>query len=366
MMKRMRNIDLTLLMVLLLFVTFGVVMVYSASYPYAYIQYDSATYYFHRQLFWAFISSLFLIGAMLLPYQIYGKLSPLLVLFTLAALILVLIPGVGVERNFSTRWIAIGGFLFQPVEFAKLAMLIYFAYFYSRKEAYIGHFGKGVIPPLIILAIIFGLLLKQPDLGSATLILFSCGIILFFTKIRFRHLFLLGSVAVSIFIFFAMMSPYRLERITSFIDPFADAQGSGYQLVNSYISIHTGGITGNGLGGSVQKLGYLPEAHTDFIMSIITEELGLFGVIAVLSFYFFLFVKGIRIAMQASDEFGKLLAIGITFQIIIQAFVNLGAILGMLPITGITLPFISYGGSSLIVTMVSAGILLNISAYSKL
>ncbi|SFM18479.1 cell division-specific peptidoglycan biosynthesis regulator FtsW [Gracilibacillus orientalis] len=364
-MKRMRNIDLTLFIVLLLFVIFGIVMVYSASYPYAYIQFDNAEYYFHRQLFWAVISSLFLIGAIVIPYQVYGKLSPLFVMLTLATLVLVLIPGVGVERNFSTRWISIGGFLFQPVEFAKLAMLIYFAYFYSRKEAYIGHFGKGVIPPIIILAIIFGLLLRQPDLGSATLILFSCVMILFFTSIRFRHLFLLGSLAVSVFVFFAMMSPYRIERITSFLDPFADAQGTGYQLVNSYISIHTGGITGNGLGGSVQKLGYLPEAHTDFIMSIITEELGLLGVIAVLSFYFFLFMKGIRIAINTRDEFGKLLAIGITFQIIVQAIINLGAILGMLPITGITLPFISYGGSSLLITMVSAGILLNISASSN-
>ncbi|QGH36444.1 putative lipid II flippase FtsW [Gracilibacillus salitolerans] len=364
-MIRMRNIDLTLFVVLLLFVIFGVVMVYSASYPYAYIQYDNAAHYFHRQLFWAVISSLFLIGAMIMPYQVYKKISPLFVMFTLTALVLVLIPGVGVERNFSTRWISIGGFLFQPVEFAKLTMLIYFAYFYSRKEAYIGHFGKGVIPPLIILAVIFGLLLGQPDLGSATLILFSCGMILFFTSIRFRHLFLLASVAVAVFIFFAMMSPYRIERITSFMDPFADAQGAGYQLVNSYISIHTGGIIGNGLGGSVQKLGYLPEAHTDFIMSIITEELGLFGVMIVLSFYFFLFIKGVRIAMSARDEFGKLLAIGITFQIIIQAFINLGAILGMLPITGITLPFISYGGSSLLITMISAGILLNISAFSN-
>ncbi|MDX8045096.1 putative lipid II flippase FtsW [Gracilibacillus sp. S3-1-1] len=363
--KKLKKVDIALLVVVLLFVVFGVVMVYSASYPNAYITFNDAGHYFHKQLIWAIISVIFLFGAMFIPYRVYGKFAPLFVLFTIITLVLVIVPGIGVTRNFSTRWISIGGFLFQPVEFAKMAMLIYFAYFYSRKEAYIANFKKGVIPPLIVLAFVFGLILVQPDLGSATLILFSCGMILFFTKIRLRHIFLLASMAVIVFVFFAIKSPYRLARITAFLDPFADAQGSGYQLVNSYISIHTGGLFGTGIGGSVQKLGYLPESHTDFIMAVISEETGLIGVAAVLGFYFFLFVKGIRIAARAQDEFGRLLAIGITFQIILQAFINLGAVLGMLPITGITLPFISYGGSSLVITMIAIGILLNISIYGR-
>src|SRR5699024_7597819 len=186
----------------------------------------------------------------------------------------------------------------------------------------------------------------------------SCGLILFFTKIRYLHLFTLGSVAIIGFSSFALMAPYRMERIISFMDPFSNADGTGYQLVNSYISIHMGGVTGTGLGGSVQKLGYLPEAHTDFIMAIIAEELGVLGVLLVLGFYFFYFVKGIRIANRSPDKFGYLLAIGITFQLIMQAFINLGAVTGLLPITGFSLSFLSYGGSSLLVSFVSAGILL--------
>ncbi|MFC4402940.1 putative lipid II flippase FtsW [Gracilibacillus xinjiangensis] len=363
-MRFFKRIDLSLLIGLAFFISFGIMMVYSASFPYATIRFEDTEYYFHRQLFWAGLGFLLLILAMIIPYKVYRKLVPILIMLTMILLFLVLVPHVGVERNFSTRWISIGGILFQPVELAKVTMLIYFAYFYSRKEEYIDNFKKGVAPPLIILAIVFALILKQPDLGSSILIVFSCGMILFFTKIPFRHLFLLMMTAVIGVLFFAITSPYRLERITSFIAPFDDMEDSGYQLINSYISISTGGITGLGLGNSVQKLGYLPEAHTDFIMSIIAEELGFIGVLLVIGFYFFFFTRGLLIARRAADSFGKLLAFGITFQIITQAFINLGAVLGFLPITGIPLPFVSYGGSSLVIMMISAGILLNIS-YRK-
>ncbi len=364
-MGQWRKVDMPLLVVFILFLTFGIVMVYSASFPYAYLRFDNASHYVNRQLFWAGVGLLCLLLALRIPYRIYGKLSPVLLLVTLLLLVLVLIPQIGIERNFSRRWLGLGGFQFQPVEIAKISLLIYFAYFYSRKQALINHFGKGVIPPLIVLVVVFGLILVQPDLGSATLIVCSCSVLLFFTKVRYRYLLFLMSFAVTGFIFFAVRSSYRLERLTSFTNPFADADGAGYQLVNSYISIHTGGVWGLGLGQSVQKLGYLPEAHTDFIMSIISEELGLLGVLIVVGFYLFLMMKGVQIGRRAPDLFGRLLAIGLTFQLLMQAIINLGAILGLLPITGITLPFVSYGGSSLMITMIEVGILLNISSYSQ-
>ncbi|WP_246521651.1 putative lipid II flippase FtsW [Ornithinibacillus massiliensis] len=364
-MQFIKRIDLSLFIAVILFVIFGVVMVYSASFPYATLRFENPEYYLYRQLFWAGIGFILMLVAIVIPYKAYGKLSAIFTLATILLLILVLVPHIGVERNFSQRWISLGGILLQPVEFTKLSMLIYFAYFYSRKEDQFDNFKNSVLPPLIMIAIVFGLLLAQPDLGSATLILFSCCLILFFTEIRLHHLLLLIGGAVVSFAAFAIMSPYRLQRITSFLDPFADIQGAGYQLINSYISIHSGGLTGLGLGQSIQKLGYLPEAHTDFIMSIITEELGFIGVLLVISFYLFFFIKGLLISKRAPNSFGRLLAIGITLQIIMQMFINLGAILGLLPITGITLPFISYGGSSLLISMISVGILLNISSWSK-
>lgn len=348
-----------------MFIIFGIVMVYSASFPYAYIRFENPEHYFYRQLFWGVMSLVFLYVIIHIPYRIYGRLTPILLLITFVLLILVLVPQIGIERNFSRRWLGFGSLQFQPVEIAKMTLLLYFAYFYSKKQDLVHHFGKGVMPPLIVLVIVFGLILMQPDLGSATLLLFSCGLLLFFTRIPYRYLLSLLLLAVAAFVFFAIRSPYRLERITSFLDPFADAEGTGYQLINSYISIHTGGVFGLGLGQSVQKLGYLPEAHTDFIMSIIAEELGLFGVLIVLSFYAFLLIKGLQIGKNAPDLFGRLLAVGIIFQITMQACINLSAMLGLLPITGITLPFVSYGGSSLLITMTAMGILLNISVYAK-
>ncbi len=363
--NKFRKIDYSLLISILLLAGFGVIMVYSASYPISYVHYGDANYFFSRQIQWLLIGLFFFSIAAILPYRLYGKLSPAFIFMSILLLIIILMPGIGVERNNSQRWIQLGGFVFQPTEPIKLFMIIYFAYFYSQKQAYINQFKKGVLPPLLILGVMFLLILKQPDLGSAALILFVCGIIVVCSGVRKIHLFILGSVGLIGVIYFAFTSAYRFERITSFLNPFENHLGSGYQLVNSYIAIGTGGIWGAGLGNSVQKLGYLPEAHTDFIMAIILEEIGVFGLIIVLGSYLFIMLRGIRIAKDCKDMFPKLLAIGITFQIMIQAIFNLGAVSGMLPITGITLPLVSYGGSSLLFTLISAGILVNISTLTK-
>ncbi|RKQ28550.1 putative lipid II flippase FtsW [Oceanobacillus halophilus] len=359
--KKIKQFDYTLLFVIVFLAVFGIMMVYSSSYTIAYVDYGIPNYFYRRQLQWLFIGLFFFVLAAFFPYRVYSKLSPLLVMASILLLILVLIPGIGSERNYSQRWIELGPLAFQPTEVIKLFMIIYFASFYAKRQQTISHFKDGVLPPMLILAIIFLLILKQPDLGSAASILFVCAIIVICSGVKMKHLFMLGCVGLVGLLFFAYSSPYRVERITSFVDPFADPFGDGYQLINGYIAIGTGGMWGTGLGNGVQKLGFLPEAHTDFIMAIIIEELGMIGLIIVICSYMFIMFRGVRIARGCKDMFAKLLAIGITFQIMTQVVINLGAVSGLLPITGITLPLISYGGSSLVITMVSLGILLNLS-----
>lgn len=363
--KALKNIDFPLLIVILLLAGFGLVMIYSSSSTLSYLNYDTTNHFFIKQVQWLLLSIIFLLVTAFIPYQLYSKFSPLLILISIILLTFVLLPSIGVERNNSQRWIQLGPLLFQPTELIKLFMLIYFASFYSKKQDIINQFSRGVLPPLLILAIVFILILQQPDLGSAALILFACGIIVLSSGVKSRHLLMLGSIGVSSVIYFALSSSYRLERMTSFINPFIDPAGDGYQLINSFIAIGTGGITGNGLGRSVQKLGFLPEAHTDFIMAVVLEELGLIGLLFVIGVYTFIMLRGIAIAKACKDIFPKLLAIGITFQIMLQVIFNLGAVSGLLPITGVPLPLISYGGSSTIVTMISFGILLQISAQNN-
>ncbi|MFA1818814.1 putative lipid II flippase FtsW [Virgibacillus oceani] len=362
---KLKRMDHSLIISILLLAAFGLIMVYSASYTLGAMEYDNGSHFFFRQLQWLLIGLFFFLAAALVPYKVYGKLSPFLVIISLIFLLMVLMPSIGVERNNSQRWIAVGSFLFQPAEAVKLFMIIYFAYIFAKKQSYIDHFGKAVLPPLLVLAITFLLIMQQPDLGSSMLILLACGIIVICSGTRPLHITLLGSGAILAFAYFAYTSSYRLERLTSFLNVFDDPQGSGYQLVNSYVAIASGGIWGNGLGSSVQKLGFLPEAHTDFIMAVILEETGIIGLFFIIFLYLFIMFRGVSIAKGLDDMFPKLLAIGLTFQIILQAVINLGAVSGMLPITGITLPFISYGGSSLLFTLISAGILVNLSAHRK-
>ncbi|MCY7451748.1 putative lipid II flippase FtsW [Bacillus altitudinis] len=344
---------------------FGLLMVYSASYPLGEIKYGQGSYFFMKQWQWLLIGFFFFIAAALVPYQAYRKWIRWLVMLSLLCLLLVLLPGIGVVKNNSQRWIQLGSLIIQPSEAVKLVMIIYFAYVYARKQAYITSFKKGVLPPLLLLSLAFLLILKQPDLGTAVSILLSCGIVLLCAGLKTRHLILLGSTAAAGITFFAVTAPYRLKRITSFRDPFMYEDGDGYQLIHSYLAMDSGGLTGNGLGGSIQKLGFLPEAHTDFILAIISEELGIMGLLFVMGAYLLIMYRAVRIVQGLQDPFGKLLTIGLTFQIMIQAAFNLGAVFGLLPITGIPLPFISYGGSSLVFMMISAGILVNLSSSIK-
>ncbi|WP_100405163.1 putative lipid II flippase FtsW [Bacillus solitudinis] len=353
--------DWLLIVTTFLLAGFGLLMVFSSSYVQAIDDYNTPYFFIKRQLMWFVLAGIAFFFFMHFPYRLYRKLSPFIIIGSVIVLILVLIPQLGVNINGAQRWIKVGPINVQPSEFVKIGMIIYLAQVYSQKQAYIDQFIKGVLPPLVLVGIIFGLIMMQPDLGTATSILLVTLLLVFFSGAKWRHLIGLGTLGASMFVLLAISAPYRLERLTSYWDPFADPYDTGHQLIQSYIAISHGGFSGTGLGQSVQKLLYLPEPHTDFILAIISEELGLFGVLYVFVCHMIILFKGVTIGTRCKNPFGSLLAFGIVFQIAIQVVFNIGAVTGLLPITGIPLPLVSNGGSSLLITLVSLAILANIS-----
>ena len=354
--------DWLLIITTFLLAAFGLLMVFSSSYALGIVRDNPNPYAFiQRQFVWFGLASIAFLIVMHFPYRFYRKMSPFIILISVIALILVKVPGLGVNINGAERWIDLGPLRIQPSEFVKLGMIIYLAQVYSQKQAYIDQFIKGVMPPLVMVGFVFGLIMMQPDLGTATSILIVTLLLVFFSGAKWRHLIGLAAVGISLFIVFALSAPYRIKRLTSFQDPFADPTDTGLQVIQSYIAIAHGGLSGTGLGQSVQKLFYLPEAHTDFILAVVAEELGLLGVLMVLGAHAIILTRGVMIGTKCKSPFGSLLAFGIVFQIAIQIIFNIGAVTGLLPITGIPLPLISNGGSSLLITLVSLAILANIS-----
>ena len=360
-----RKYDWLLIVAIFSLCLYGLVMVYSAGMLFGMQSFKSASYFFDKQLNFFLLSIPFFLLAMTFNYKMYEKVIKPLVILLIILLLLVLFFGTNI--NGSTRWLTIPivNFTFQPSEIAKIIMVMYFASVYAKKQPYIQNFFKGVTPPLLMLGFVFLLIYRQPDLGTATSILLACGAILVCSGARVWHMLGLLVGASTLIWTLANSASYRVKRLTAFRDPFADAQDTGYQLINSYIAIGEGGLWGRGLGQGVHKLGYLPEAHTDFILAVISEELGIVGIILLFVLYSIFLVRGVRVGLNVSDPFGKLLAFGITFQICMQVIFNAGAVSGLLPITGITLPFISYGGTSLLITVASAGILVHLSKHAN-
>ncbi|MFB4210591.1 putative lipid II flippase FtsW [Shouchella sp. 1P09AA] len=337
---------------------FGLLMVYSASYVEGYIR-ENPYHYVTRQGMWLGLSTVAFIILMHFQYRHFQKITPLIILASFILLVLVLVIGMGEEVG-SSRWIRFGPIGLQPSEFVKLGLIIYLAHVYSRKQAYIDDFVNGVMPPLIVVGVMFGLVMLQPDLGTATSIMLTAILLVIISGARWRHLIGLVIVGGVVFSALALLEPYRLQRLVSFMNPFEDLSGSGYQLIHGYLAISNGGFTGLGLGESMQKLRNLPEGHTDFILTIISEELGFLGIALVFICYGIILFRGVSIGTKCKSPFGSLLAFGIVFSIAIQIIFNVGAISGMLPITGVTLPLVSYGGTSLLVTLLSIAILANI------
>lgn len=364
--KLFKNYDFTLIITPIFLAAFGAVMIYSASMVSAVVEGLESTYYFYRQLQWLVIGLIAFLICSLIPYRIYQKWIKFIVLGCILLLIAVLLFGDTV--NNATRSIDIGGLVsIQPSEFVKIAIILYLASVYSKKQAYINDFFKGVLPPLILTGFMLSLIILQPDIGTTAIIFLIACTIIFSSGIRFKHLTGLVIVGIILLIILIpqMITGVRIARFTGAYQPFQNPDSAGYHLIQSYLAIGTGGITGEGLGQSIQKLGYLWGAHTDFIMSIIVEELGIVGLLFVIGMLAIIVFRGFFIARKCDDSFGALLAIGISSMVAIQSFVNLGSISGLLPITGVPLPFVSYGGSSLLSLMISMGILNNIAKSVK-
>ncbi|NSL50739.1 FtsW/RodA/SpoVE family cell cycle protein [Calidifontibacillus erzurumensis] len=365
--KIIKSYDYALVLAPLILSLFGIIMIYSSSMVVAVDKYEGTPdLFFIKQLKWFLLGIFVYIFTLVFPYKIYKKL--LKPIFFGAPLLLGLVLLFGKATNNAQSWLNFGGIGFQPAEFMKLGVIIYLAGVFSNKQSYIKKFLPAFGPPLLFIFFIFFLVYKQPDLGTGLLILAISGLIIICSGIRIKHLSRLALVAViGAFLLYPLLTEEQLNRFAAAYNPFDEeiAESDGYQLINSYIAIANGGVTGEGLGKSIQKFGYLPEPHTDFIMSIISEELGIFGVGFVLFMLAFIVWKGFSTAIKINDPFGSLMAIGISGMIGIQSFVNLGAITGLLPITGVPLPFVSYGGSSLLLLMISMGILNNIAMFSR-
>ncbi|GIN83797.1 stage V sporulation protein E [Heyndrickxia sporothermodurans] len=360
------NPDLLLIIVTLTLLTVGLIMVYSASAIWANYKFHDSFFFAKRQLLFAGIGVIAMFFIMNVDYWTWRSWAKILLIICFVLLVLVLIPGIGMERNGSRSWIGVGAFSIQPSEFIKLAMIAFLAKFLSEQQKYITTLKKGLVPSLSLVFLAFGMIMLQPDLGTGTVMLGTCVIMIFISGARIFHFVVLGLLGVAGFVALIISAPYRMARITSFLDPWQDPQGTGFQIIQSLFAIGPGGLFGLGLGESRQKFFYLPEPQTDFIFAILSEELGFIGGTFVLLLFSLLLWRGIRIALGAPDLYGSFLAVGIISMIAIQVMINIGVVTGLMPVTGITLPFLSYGGSSLTLMLMAVGVLLNISRYSRI
>ncbi len=340
----------------------GLVMVFSASQATGLAEYKDSFYYFKKQILWLTIGFVALIALAKTGHKWLRGLSWLSILIAIVLLIAVLIPGIGIVAGGARRWIMIGPFNVQPSEIAKLAMVLFCADILSRRQEKIEDPKFLLIPILPLLGLIGLLVLMQPDLGTTMIIGVTVFVILFIAGARWTHLINLIAAAALAVTVVIMRSPYMLDRLISFMNPEKDPTRTGFQIIQSKIALGSGHIFGVGLGLSKQKFFYLPAAHTDFILAIIGEEFGLIGTLFVLSLFVLLGFIGIRIALKAPTYYGRILAAGVTSLIVLQAIINMGAVTGVLPITGVPLPFISFGGTSLLFTLMGVGMLLNIAS----
>jgi len=360
-----RRGDRALLLAVAALTAFGLVMVFSASEVQGWLWFHNAAYYFERQLMWLALGVILLFAGATLDYHRLRPLAMPLGLVTVALMVLVLLPHFGVEVNGARRWLRLGPLQMQPAELAKIAAIIFMALWLERHRERLSSLENGVVPFLALLGFTILLVILERDLGTTLVI---AGILLAQFLVaggRKRHVLLLALIMALCVYLFIRMEPYRLHRILAFVDPWSDPLNTGFQAIQSVVALGSGGFAGLGLGHSIQKYQWLPFAHTDFIFAIVGEETGLMGTSAVLALFGLFAYRGYRVALKAPDAFGSLLACGVTTWIALQALINIAAVTVTLPTTGIPLPFISYGGSSLAITLLAVGILINVSTQSE-
>ncbi|MBQ9181272.1 MAG: stage V sporulation protein E [Bacilli bacterium] len=357
----MKRVDYLLLIGVITISIFGLIMIYSASYVWADYKFNDAFKFVKNQGLFFIIGLIFMYIISKIDYKIYKKYSNTLLIICLSLLILVLIPGIGTVRNGSRSWFGIGSFGIQPSEFAKLGLIIFTSKYLEKNERIIKDVKKGVLPILGLTLLIFGFIMLQPDFGTGMILVVSIVGLLFVGGVDFKFFLKIGVVGLVGIVGLIIAAPYRLKRILSFLNPWEDPLGSGFQIIQSLYAIGPGGLFGYGFLNSRQKHFYLPEPQTDFIFSIISEEFGFVGILIVSLLFIFIITRGFMISRNCKDLFSKYLSFGITFQISFQALLNLMVVVGLIPVTGVTLPFLSYGGSSLLITLCGIGIILNIS-----
>lgn len=355
----MKKLDKKLLIYVIILSLFGLVMIYSSSSVWASYKYNNPYKYLINQSIFLITGYFIMYIVSNIPYSLYKKYSNKILLICIVLLVLVLIPGIGSIRNGSRSWFGIGSFGIQPSEATKLGLIIFTSKYLTTNKI-----KESLFPILVIIILVFGLIMLEPDLGTGVIIVTSIIALLFISGVDmsfFIKISILGLIGIVILV---IIAPYRMARITSFINPWSDPLGSGFQIIQSLFAIGPGGLLGMGLGNSIQKHFYLPEPQTDFIFAIISEELGFMGVLIVSLLFLLIIYHGIKIALSSEDKFAKYLSFGITFSIAFQTILNLMVVVGLIPVTGVTLPFLSYGGSSLLVSLFEMGILLNISRYN--
>ena len=343
----------------------GLLTVYTASFAVGYLEYGDANHFIIRQSIYAIAGLAALVYFMRLDYHQLRHLAVPMMVLALLGLLAVLIPGIGVERNGARRWLELGPVTFQPSEFAKLAVIIYISAWLAGRRENINKFSLGLVPFVLMVSVVGGLVIIEPDMGTAVIIVLTTSTLFFIAGAPLSHLALLMVSGGLVSYFMVLAQNYRLDRIASFVSPEADPQGSGFHILQLLIALGSGGVTGLGWGVSRQKFFYVPGAHTDGVFAIVGEELGLIGLLGVLGLFAFFVHRALKATLASRDQFGTLLGVGVLSWIAYQTLINIGGITRSIPLTGVPLPFLSYGGSALVAVMAGAGILLSLSRYCQ-
>ncbi len=361
MVNYLRRSDMMLLGATCILFIIGIMMNISTSSVPGFTAFQDSYYFIKKHLVYVFLGTFAGVGGFIFPYRAYKKISGIALVVSIGLLGATLIPGIGITLGGASRWLNLGIISIQPIEIVKFFLAVTVAAAIENKKDQIRSFTHGILPILFLVALPIGILAIQPDLGNTILLLFVVGVMMFISRTRLWHLLVLGFSAVTVVVVNVLQHPYQLQRFTSFLSPWSDPLGKNYHIVQSLLAVGAGGIFGLGLGQSKSKYFYLPLHYTDFIFSVICEEGGFMLGVFVIGLFAFIFIRGMRIALKAQDHFGCLLAIALTLFLVVQACINIGVVIGVFPITGIPLTFISFGGTSLIMSLFMTGVLLNIS-----